>query len=138
MTPFRTALADRLDCPPLTVPPITALRGIVIVAGGDLYSRLAFHLITALRGLGCRLPVELWHFSHEMTDGIRQVFAGEPGVQLVDVGAFCRERGIATRAVAGRSAQHSGWWLKSFALAHSGFAEVMLLDADNLPAAEPT
>lgn len=138
MTPFRQALADRLDHPPIMVPPIRELRGIVIVAGGDLYSRLAFHLITALRGLGCRLPVELWHFSHEMTDGIRRVFAPEAGVRLVDVGEFCRSRGIGTRAVANRSAQHSGWWLKGFALAHSGFAEAMLLDADQVPATDPT
>lgn len=134
---FSVALAPAMSMRPRPSTPVHHHHGILIVAGGDLYARLAFHLITALRGLGCRLPVELWHFSHEMTDGIRQVFAGEPGVQLVDVGQFCRERGIVTRSVA-RSPQHAGWWLKSFALAHCGFAEVLLLDADNVPAVDPS
>jgi len=134
---FRAALADVLDDPPVLMPTSREYTGIVIVAGGDLYARLAFHLIAALRGLGCRLPVEVWHFSHEMPGPIRGVFEGEPGVRLVDVGQFCRERGIFTRSVA-RSPQHAGWWLKSFALSHCGFAEVLLLDADNVPAVDPS
>jgi hypothetical protein len=137
MTTFRTALASCLAAAAPSLPPVTDYRGLVVVAGGELYGRLAWNLITTLRGLRCTLPVELWHFSHEMPEPMRSVFTSEPGVRLVDVGQYCREHGIATRSVA-RSPQHAGWWLKSFALRHCGFAEVMLLDADNVPAVDPT
>jgi hypothetical protein len=134
MTPFRTALADRLSAPAPRFAGGIEYAGIVTVAGGWLYGRLAFHLLTVLRGLGCRLPIELWHFTHEMPDPLRAVFADELGVRLVDVGQFCREHGIQTRPTSARP----GWWLKAFALRHSQFTEAMLLDADNVPAADPS
>lgn len=129
---FRAALADALDAAPAPIPTIRHYRGIVIVAGGELYGRLAFHLIAVLRGLGCQLPVEVWHFAHEMPEPMRSVFADLPGVRLVDVDAFCQSHGIATRPTL-----RPGWWLKPFALRHCEFAYAMLLDADNVPAVNP-
>jgi hypothetical protein len=129
---FRAALADVLDNPPVLVPPIRHYSGIVIVAGGDLYGRLAFHLITCLRGLGCKLAIEVWHFEHEMPDPLREAFAELPSVRLVDATAYCRERGIVPRPV-----KHPGWWLKAFAVRHCQFAQAMLIDADNVPVVNP-
>lgn len=137
MSDFRAALAERLASPPGQLPPVTSIRGIVVVAGGELYGRLAWHLLAVLRGIGCRMPVEVWHFSHEMPEPMRTVFAEAPGVRLVDVGEFCRSRGLRTRPAA-RTAQEAGWWLKAFAVRHCSFAEVMLIDADNVPVIDPT
>lgn len=130
---FRAALADALDNPPWLLPPIREIRGIVTAAGGDLYSRLAFHLIHCLRGLGCRLPVEVWHLPGEMPPDVAAVFGELDGVRLVSsdsAGSPPRSRPMGAR--------HAGWWLKSHALRWSGFAEAMFLDADNVPAADPT
>ena len=129
---FRAALANVVDVPPLLLPPIRHYTGIVIVAGGELYGRLAYHLIAVLRGLNCRLPVEVWHFGHEMPEPMRSVFAELEGVRLVDVTAYCEAQGIRTRPV-----ERPGWWLKAFALRHCQFAQAMLLDADNVPAVNP-
>jgi hypothetical protein len=132
MSPFRQALANRLDSPPLVLPPVRAHQGIVIAAGGDLYGRLAWHLVTVLRGLGCRLPIEIWHLPGEMPQDLAAAFAGLDGVRLVSsdtVGLTPRTRPLGAR--------DAGWWLKAFAVRHSGFAEVLFLDADNVPTCDP-
>lgn len=135
---FREALADRLDQVPLMMPPVRAYRGIVIPAGGPLYGALAYHLVFCLRGLGCRLPIEVWHLdADEMPGDLAAAFGAFDGVRLVSAVDVCqRERH--TPRQRGASQRDRGWWLKAFALRHSGFAEVMLLDADQVPARDPT
>lgn len=131
MDAFRDALAARLANPPRALPVAAAWRGVVIVAGGDLYVRLAWHLITCLRGLGCQLPIEVWTLGDsEMTPEMRGLLEERPGVRVVAADAFCATHGL-------RQPQ-SGWELKAFALRHSSFAEVLLLDADNCPVVDPT
>ena len=128
---FREALAARLADLPWIMPPVTNWRGIVIVAGGDLYFRLAWHLLTALRGLGCRLPVEVWTLGgDEMTPEMRGLLEEWPSVSVVAADAYCRRHGLRPPT--------SGWELKAFSLRHCSFAEVMLLDADNCPVIDPT
>jgi len=135
--PFRAALADALDSPPWILPAVRELRGIVIPAGGELYGRLAWNLVTTLRGLGCTLPIEIWHLADEMPADMAAVFA-DAGCRLVDADATLARLGIRPRAVEAESGRGRGWWLKAFAVRHSGFAEVLLLDADNVPARDPT
>ena len=129
--PFREALARRLVTPPQALPPVSAWRGIVIVAGGDLYYRLAWHLITCLRGLGCRLPVQVWSLgAWEMSNTQRRLLEGFADVSVTLADEFCRLHGCAQ--------PKSGWELKAFALRHAAFAEVLLLDADQCPVVDPT
>ena len=131
MDAFRASLAARLASPPRGIMPPVAWRGVVIVAGGDLYFRLAWHLITCLRGLGCRLPIEVWTLGRsEMTPEMRGLLEDRDGVHVVAADAFCQANGLPQPA--------SGWELKAFALRHSSFAEVLLLDADNCPVVDPT
>lgn len=130
---FRSALADRLAAPPLLLPPIRETRGIVTCAGGPLYFRLVWHLLTALRGLGCRLPVEVWTLGRsEMDDTMRGLLEQLPGVTVVALDQYCQSHGIQTRKPLG------GWELKAFAMRHSGFAEALFLDADQCPVIDPT
>lgn len=128
---FRAALRDRLFAPAPPVPLVRAHRGVVIVAGGELFFRLAWHLLTCLRGLGCCLPVEVWHLGrHEMDPQMTSLLEAG-GVTVVDAAAYCQANGIRPRRL-------GGWGLKAFALRHCGFRHAMLLDADNVPACDPT
>jgi len=103
-------------------------RGIVICGGGVKYFTNAWTSINLLRHLGCRLPVELWHLgTRELDEGMRALL--EPlGVACVD--ALKIRRGFPARIL-------RGWELKAYALKHSRFREVLLLDADNMPVESP-
>lgn len=102
-------------------------RGIVIPGGGPVYFACAWTAIRVLRDLGCRLPVELWYLGpREMDQQMLQLLAGLTDVTAVDALEFPRPRILA------------GWELKSFAIEHSRFEEVLLLDADNVPVLDPS
>lgn len=124
---FRTALAARLCRLPHIMPAPRHLRGIVIPAGGP-YNRFAFHLVYALRQLGCRLPIEIWHLPHEADSTWQQIWQAE-GCDVVNAGEVAERENVPVPA--------GGWQLKPFALRHCRFAEAMLLDADNCPVRNP-
>jgi len=129
MDAFRQALAARLDSPPFLLPPVRHVRGIVIPAGGNLYNRLAWHLVHALRRLGCKLPIQIWHLPAEADITWRQLFEDE-GCEVIDAGIVAGKRGVPVPM--------GGWQLKPFALRHCDMAEAMLLDADNVPVKDPS
>ncbi len=103
-------------------------RGIVICGGGIRYFLCAWVCINMLRKQGCDLPVELWHLnSAEMNDAMQALV--EPlGVRCINA------QQVHTRFPA---RVPGGWELKAFALLHSAFREVLLLDADNVPIVDP-
>lgn len=102
-------------------------RGIIIPAGGPKYVPCAYVNVKMLRHLGCALPVEIWHLGeNEIDPEIRSIFQPE-GVRFVD--ALSMRDSV--KAL-------NGWELKAFAMLQSSFAEVLLLDADNVPVADPT
>lgn len=113
-----------------TEPPLVGSgRGLVIAAGGARLFTNAYVLVHMLRhALGCSLPIELWHFGpSEISPAMAAVI--EPlGVRLVDATPIVAAEGAAIR---------DGWQLKSFAIVHSRFAEVLLLDADQVPICDP-
>lgn len=98
-------------------------RGIVICGGGFCYFTCAWINIRILRKQGCRLPIELWHLDYEMTDAARQ--------ELEKLGVRCRSfseiGGLRLR----------GYQLKPYAILHSGFSEILFLDADNICTRDP-
>lgn len=104
-------------------------KGIVIPGGGEKYFTGAWVLIHILREtLGCKLPIELWHL------GPDEIPAGlAPELQKLNV--QCRDAYDEWNVpIIG---QMSGWALKPYALLNSRFAEVLLLDADNIPIRNP-
>jgi hypothetical protein len=105
-------------------------RGVVIVGGGKYFAS-AYVTIRVLRRVGCRLPIELWHFAEEMDDAMRSL-AAEWDVTCVDADALARRRPY-------RFLDHwwRGWQLKAYALLHTSFHEVLLLDADSYPVRNP-
>ena len=104
-------------------------RGIIICGGGEKYLPGVWVVLQELRCLGCRLPVEVWYLGEtEMPVAWGQRLGAEPDVFLVDANRV-RER-HPVRIL-------NGWELKVYAILHSRFREVLLLDADNVPVTDP-
>jgi hypothetical protein len=103
-------------------------RGIVICGGGVRMFTNAWVCLRMLRRLGCSLPIELWHHGERELDEAMRALVSPYGVTCVDA-ARAPER-LPTPAP-------SPWVLKPFAVVHSRFREVLLLDADNVPVRNP-
>lgn len=103
-------------------------RGIVICGGGTKYFTNAWISIRMLRKLGCELPVQLWHLGRREMDGHMQALVSTYGVECVDAKKVRKHFFIRIL---------NGWSLKPYALLHSPFREVLLLDADNVPVINP-
>lgn len=134
---WQTARLDRKTAPrafdeaaaaPSEPPCALTGRGVIIPGGGP-YLPGAYVAVTMLRNLGCRMPIEVWHLgSKEMPPAWRSAFS-RMGAVTVDAVKLRAEH--PSRCLGGLE-------LKAFALAHCGFAEVLLLDADNVPVYDPT
>lgn len=103
-------------------------RGIVIPSGGGRYLPCAWVCVNMLRRVGCTLPIEVWHLGHtEMDDHIASLL--QPlGVKIVNGYAVHAKHPVRILR---------GWELKAYALLHSSFEEVLLLDSDNVPVVDP-
>lgn len=103
-------------------------RGVVIVGGGKFLPS-AYVALKKLRATGCSLPVEFWYLGPSE-------FPLKLTSQFDSLGAACidafkmRERYPMRRL--------GGWECKPYAIAYSGFEEVLLVDADNLVLRDPT
>jgi ADP-heptose:LPS heptosyltransferase len=103
-------------------------RGIVICGGGVRYFTCAWVCINILRRLGCRLPIQVWHLGKEEMNEPMKALLAPLGVECVDA---CKvRRRFPVRFL-------SGWALKPYAIIHSPFRQVLLLDADNVPVINP-
>jgi hypothetical protein len=106
-----------------------AERGIVIAAGGAGVFTNAYVLVSVLRGaLGCRLPIEVWHLGAAEMSPAMAALLEELDVTVVDAEPLIRQQADDIR---------DGWQLKPFAMLWSRFAEVLLLDADQVPVRDP-
>ncbi|HEY4416734.1 MAG TPA: glycosyltransferase family 9 protein [Verrucomicrobiae bacterium] len=119
---------DRAAASP--VPPLPAMqgRGIVICAGGIRLFTNAWVCIQRLRRLGCTLPIEVWHIGPAEMDAEMSGLLQGLGVSVVDAAKVRLQHPLRIL---------NGWELKPYAMAHSAFAEVLLLDADNVPVLNP-
>jgi hypothetical protein len=103
-------------------------RGIVICGGGVKHFTNAWVCINMLRRLGCSLPVQLWHLGGEEMDAEMESLVTPLGVTCVDASEVRRRH--PARIL-------NGWEIKPYAVLHSPFKEVLLLDADNVPVVNP-
>ena len=102
-------------------------RGIV-TCGSQKFAPYLFILIKSLRHHGCTLPIELWHMDGEINEPLKQWL--EPyGVTFKDGGALSWGRNRLFNGAHG---------IKPYSVVHSGFREVLFLDADNSVCADPT
>ena len=103
-------------------------RGIVICGGGVCYFTNVWVCVNMLRRHGCQLPVQLWHLGpHEMTEEMVELIRP---LNVVCVDASQVRESHPVRRL-------GGWELKPYAILHSPFREVMLIDADNVPVRSP-
>jgi hypothetical protein len=106
-------------------------RGVVICAGGHEHFTNAYVCARMLGHLGCRLPVQFWHYAGEIDDAMRRIVA--------PLGVECIDANEVEARLAGRCCPlKKGWEVKPFALLHCSFREVLLLDSDNVPVLEPS
>lgn len=103
-------------------------RGIVICGGGSRYFTNAWVTIHLLRQFGCQLPIQLWYLGEREMDARMIRLVAELDVQCVD--ALAQRKDFPCRLL-------GGWELKCFAVLHSSYEQVLLLDADNMPVANP-
>ncbi len=103
-------------------------RGIVICGGGVRYFTNAWVSINMLRRLGCHLPVQLWYLGRKELDEQMKGLLAPLGVECIDASKV-RKRFPARNL--------HGWQLKPYAILHSPFVQVLLLDADNVPVVNP-
>jgi hypothetical protein len=104
-------------------------RGIVICAGGVKYLTCAWVLVNILRQLGCEVPIEVWYLGEDEGDRNWIKLVEPLGVTCVDAHEV---------RLSHPHPRLGGWELKPYAILHSRFEEVLLLDADNVPAVDPT
>lgn len=113
--------AKAAQCPEFTG------RGIVVLGGGEKYFTAAYVCVSLLRKLGCKLPVEWWYLGKdEMDFAMRSIAGALPGVELIDMEERCPDR-----------RRKGGWEAKIHAIMGSKFAEVLFLDADQIPVTNP-
>jgi hypothetical protein len=120
---YRLAMRAAVDACPAYPADQFAGRGITICAGNGAYFAAAFVTISVLRHLGCSLDIELWGLSSE---------------HLADWQARALDGLHVTYRQSGAMLAESGWPLKSFAILHSRFREILALDADAFPIREPS
>jgi hypothetical protein len=105
-------------------------RGIVICAGGPRFFTCAWVCIGILRRvLKCTLPIEVWYLGSDEMGAPMRGLLEELEAQPVDAMMVAKRHSVAV---------FGGWELKVFALRNSRFREILLLDADNVPVADPT
>src|SRR5579875_1680290 len=103
-------------------------RGIVLPGGGQKYLPSVYVNVRLLRHLGCNLPIQLWHFGWlELDLTIRRLLTPY-GVEFINARDIAEQ--FPCRIL-------GGWELKPFAILHSRFQEVLLLDADSMPVSNP-
>lgn len=102
----------------------------IVVTGGGKYFVSAYITIRVIRHVGCKLPIELWYLDGEMDDEMIDL--------LAPYAVTCHNASELARGT-GYFLDHwwKGWQLKAFALLHSSFQEVLMLDADCYPVRDP-
>jgi hypothetical protein len=103
-------------------------RGIVICAGGAGYFTCAWVCIHQLRRLGCQLPIQIWHLGPGELDARMRSLMAPLGVECIDADVVRQQHPVRIL---------NGWELKTFAILHCPFREVLFLDADNVPVLNP-
>jgi len=98
-----------------------------VCAGGARLFTCVWVMLRMLRKCKSTLPVEVWHLGPQEMDWRMSGLLGELGATAVD----------AWRVGDPLERPTQGWPLKPFAMLHSRFREVLLLDADNVPVVNP-
>lgn len=108
-------------------PPSCEGQGIVI-AGGGRYLHWSWVLVRKLRSMGCNLPIQVWHLGPKEMPGKASNLFKMMDAETVDAHQVMRQHPVR---------EMSGWILKSYAVRHCPWKQVMFLDADCFPELVP-
>lgn len=122
-----------LDLARASLPPFPSGRfegaGLVILAGGpERFPGLWVNLTMLRRVLGCQLPIEVWHFGPQALSERMVGLLARFGVECVDAFEVQRNHPMPVSSARG---------CRPYAIVHSSFREVVLLDADTLALIDP-
>jgi hypothetical protein len=105
-------------------------RGVIVAAGGARLFVNAYILAHVLRRrLSCTTPIEIWHYGPGELSLRMKALLADLGAETVDAAPLAARSGVTIR---------DGWQLKPLALVGCRFAEVLMLDADQVPVVDPT
>lgn len=114
------------------IPDTMSGKGIVTCAGGNKFFSCAWVQISILRYFGCDLPVEVWYNGRaEMDKNMAILLESLKNVRVVNAQDIVKTLPKPPRRL-------NGWELKPFSILHSSFREVLFMDADCLPAMNPS
>ncbi|KAG9962500.1 hypothetical protein KCU61_g4646, partial [Aureobasidium melanogenum] len=109
-------------------------RGIVIVGGGSSKDLKRIKVILrALKKYGSRLPVEINFFGDEMGDGVQQELTAIYGSDKL----FFNDLSQADQTWKTFKVTMENYQLKTAGIINARFAEILLLDSDNIPTSDP-
>ncbi|WVQ71378.1 hypothetical protein IAR50_000909 [Cryptococcus sp. DSM 104548] len=101
-------------------------RGIVMTAGNKDTTWRTITTMKHLRGLGVDLPIEVFHFTGELSNKKQRQEIEELGGTLREAKGLFRDDGA-----------WKNWHIKGAALVDSSFREIIYLDSDNTPIRSP-
>ncbi len=104
-------------------PPACEGQGIVI-AGGGRYLDWSYVLVRKLRSMGCQMPIQIWHLGPQEMPGKSSALFKQMDAETVD--AFQVMKKYPAREM-------GPWPLKTYAVRHCPWEQVMFLDADCFP-----
>ncbi len=114
----------RLNCPPAPC----AGKGIVI-AGGGKYLSWTWVLLRHLRAtLKCQLPIQVWHLGPREIPGQSSKLFAQLDAECVDAHKIMMSYPVR---------EMGGWQLKTYAVRHCPWEQVLFLDADCFPQVQP-
>lgn len=120
---------DRLLAEPIEYPDDRFEGKGVVICGGGRYWPSAWVAIRRLRASGCALPIQLWYLGPGEMTALDISLAESLGVECID--ALAVRRRLPVRIL-------NGWELKPYSIIHCRFAQVLMLDADNVVVRDPS
>ena len=122
-------------------------RGIVVCSGGK-YTPITSKTLRILREVHkCKLPIEWWYLGNkdnksiesEMTESEMERIKNEIGnIEFYDASISDNPYPMDDDTYPDKLIKTRGYEIKPYALLNSSFSEILLLDADNIPLADPT
>jgi hypothetical protein len=127
----------------MQTPTMTGERGIVFMTGSSTFARALVSVRILRRILKCKLPIEIWFLTGELS--VQQIveLQAEPGVEAMEIASvlamhpFRSLLNVTFDTNSDTSPSSQKYDLKSLVLILTRFQYVLYLDSDNMPVNDP-
>ncbi|KAJ3121826.1 hypothetical protein HK098_003340 [Nowakowskiella sp. JEL0407] len=113
---------------------IAGTRGIAIVIGDPRHINFLNTSLIMLRKYGCKLPVEVWSFSHELNDNHRKEVLAH---HTPDAPVYLRFADDETNYLPIERGSGNGYHVKVAVTVNAGFEHLLFLDVDTMVIRNP-